>query len=159
MLPDVILMDVMMPDMDGFTVCREIRSNPVTANVPIIMLTALDWVENKVKGFEAGADDYLSKPFETAELVARINVMTRRAEEKHATIQGTSQTRNSRSGSNHRSIFIAGWSGCFDHRSQPGSRVVAIVGNEGCPGGHGIGCRANGTILKPITSEYLDRRV
>jgi pilus assembly protein CpaE len=80
MLPDVILMDVMMPDMDGFTVCREIRANPVTASVPIIMLTALDSVENKVKGFEAGADDYLAKPFETAELVARINVMTRRAE-------------------------------------------------------------------------------
>src|SRR5450759_1345749 len=80
MLPDVILMDVMMPDMDGFTVCREIRSNPVTASVPIIMLTALDSVENKVKGFEAGADDYLAKPFETAELVARINVMTKRAE-------------------------------------------------------------------------------
>ena len=80
MLPDVILMDVMMPDMDGFTVCREIRANPVTARVPIIMLTALDSVENKVKGFEAGADDYLAKPFETAELVARINVMTRLAE-------------------------------------------------------------------------------
>ncbi len=80
MLPDVILMDVMMPDMDGFTVCREIRANPATAGVPIIMLTALDSVENKVKGFEAGADDYLAKPFETAELVARINVMTRRAE-------------------------------------------------------------------------------
>jgi pilus assembly protein CpaE len=80
MLPDIILMDVMMPDMDGFTACREIRSNPATAAIPIIMLTALDSVENKVKGFEAGADDYLSKPFETAELVARINVMTRRSE-------------------------------------------------------------------------------
>jgi pilus assembly protein CpaE len=80
MLPDIILMDVMMPDMDGFSVCREIRSNPATAAIPIIMLTALDSVENKVKGFEAGADDYLGKPFETAELVARINVMTRRSE-------------------------------------------------------------------------------
>ncbi len=80
MVPDIILMDVMMPDMDGFTVCREIRGNPGTAAIPIIMLTALDSVENKVKGFEAGADDYLGKPFETAELVARINVMTRRSE-------------------------------------------------------------------------------
>ena len=78
--PDIILLDVMMPGMDGFTVCREIRANPATARIPIIMLTALDSVENKVKGFEAGADDYLSKPCDTAELVARINVMIRRAE-------------------------------------------------------------------------------
>ncbi|HEX7393977.1 MAG TPA: response regulator [Anaerolineaceae bacterium] len=78
--PDIILLDVMMPGMDGFTVCREIRANPATSRIPIIMLTALNSVENKVKGFEAGADDYLSKPFDTAELVARINVMIRRAE-------------------------------------------------------------------------------
>jgi len=78
--PDIILLDVMMPGMDGFSVCREIRANPATARIPIIMLTALDSVENKVKGFEAGADDYLAKPYDTAELVARINVMIRRAE-------------------------------------------------------------------------------
>jgi putative two-component system response regulator len=79
MLPDVILMDVMMPDMDGFSVCREIRANPVTAGIPIIMLTALDNPENKVKGFEGGADDYLAKPFEIAELTARIKHITSRA--------------------------------------------------------------------------------
>jgi pilus assembly protein CpaE len=77
---DTILLDVMMPEMDGFEVCRTIRSNPTTARIPIIMLTALDSVENKVKGFEAGADDYLSKPCDIAELVARINVMIRRTE-------------------------------------------------------------------------------
>jgi two-component system cell cycle response regulator len=53
--PDIILLDVMMPGMDGFTVCREIRTNPDTARIPVMMLTALDSVENKVKGFEAGA--------------------------------------------------------------------------------------------------------
>jgi pilus assembly protein CpaE len=78
--PDIILLDVMMPGMDGFTVCREIRANPATTRIPIIMLTALDSVENKVKGFEAGADDYLAKPCDTTELVARINVLIRRAE-------------------------------------------------------------------------------
>ncbi len=80
MLPDIILMDVMMPDMDGFTACREIRANPATAHIPIIMLTALDNAENKVKGFEGGADDYLSKPFEIAELTAQIKLITSRAE-------------------------------------------------------------------------------
>ncbi len=79
-IPDIILLDVMMPGIDGFTVCREIRANHATARIPIIMLTALDSVENKVKGFEAGADDYLAKPCDTAELVARINVLIRRAE-------------------------------------------------------------------------------
>jgi len=78
--PDIILLDVMMPDMDGFSVCRQIRSDTSISYIPIIMLTALDSVENKVKGFEAGADDYISKPCETLELVARINALLRRSE-------------------------------------------------------------------------------
>jgi two-component system cell cycle response regulator len=60
-LPDIILLDVMMPGMDGFTTCREIRANPSTAHIPVIMLTALDSIENKVKGFDAGADDYIDR--------------------------------------------------------------------------------------------------
>jgi pilus assembly protein CpaE len=80
LIPDVILLDVMMPEMDGFSVCREIRANPATAAIPIIMLTALDNVENKVKGFEAGADDYQSKPFEIDDLVTHINTMTDRTD-------------------------------------------------------------------------------
>jgi len=79
-LPDAILLDVMMPGMDGFSACKAIRENPATMRIPVIMLTALDSVENKVKGFEAGADDYLAKPVDTLELVARINVLIRRAE-------------------------------------------------------------------------------
>jgi pilus assembly protein CpaE len=77
--PDIILLDVMMPDMDGFSVCQKIRADPTISNIPIIMLTALDNLENKVKGFEAGADDYISKPCDTMELVARINALLRRA--------------------------------------------------------------------------------
>ncbi len=76
--PDIILLDVMMPGMDGFTVCSKIRTMPNFCHTPIIMLTALDNLENKVKGFDAGADDYIAKPFETAELVARMNVLLRR---------------------------------------------------------------------------------
>lgn len=79
-IPDIILLDVMMPDMDGFTVCRQIRTNPTISGIPIIMLTALDSPENKVKGFEAGADDYIAKPCNTAELVARIAALLRRSE-------------------------------------------------------------------------------
>lgn len=75
--PDLILLDVMMPEMDGYETCRLIRSDPATTKLPIIMLTALDSVEQKVKGFESGADDYLPKPFNMQELLAQINVLLR----------------------------------------------------------------------------------
>lgn len=75
--PDLILLDVMMPEMDGYETCRQIRSNPNTANLPIILLTALDSVEQKVKGFESGADDYLPKPFNTEELLAQVHALLR----------------------------------------------------------------------------------
>ena len=68
LLPDVILLDVMMPDMDGFEVCRRLRANPVLAEVPVIMLTALDDRSSRLEGIEAGADDFISKPFDRTEL-------------------------------------------------------------------------------------------
>lgn len=76
---DLIVSDVMMPKLDGYEVCRRLRKHKKTAQVPILMLTSLDSVENKIKGFEAGADDYLSKPYEPEELLARIKVLLRRA--------------------------------------------------------------------------------
>src|SRR5512134_4112632 len=68
--PDLILLDVMMPAMDGFEVCRRIRSTPQLAEVPIIMLTALDDRASLVRGIEAGADDFLSKPADRREMTA-----------------------------------------------------------------------------------------
>jgi pilus assembly protein CpaE len=76
--PEIILLDITMPDMDGYEVCRRLRSNPVTAGIPIMMLTAHDTLEEKIKGFESGADDYLVKPFQPAELQARLKVLIRR---------------------------------------------------------------------------------
>ncbi len=73
--PDIIILDVMLPDMDGFEVCRNIRKKYTT---PIIMLTARGEVTDKIVGLEIGADDYLSKPFEPRELVARIQTVLRR---------------------------------------------------------------------------------
>jgi diguanylate cyclase (GGDEF)-like protein len=70
--PDLIILDIMMPDVDGWEICRRLRADQRTRYIPIIMLTALDETHNIVKGFESGADDYLSKPFENAELFARI---------------------------------------------------------------------------------------
>jgi pilus assembly protein CpaE len=76
--PDLIILDINMPDMDGYEVCRLLRSKPGTANVPIMMLTANDTLEEKIKGFESGADDYLTKPFQPAELNARVKGLLRR---------------------------------------------------------------------------------
>ncbi len=77
--PALIVLDVMMPEMDGYEVCRRLRSKPSTARLPIMMLTGQDTLEEKVKGLEAGADDYMTKPFQPAELQARVKVLLRRA--------------------------------------------------------------------------------
>lgn len=69
--PDLVISDLMMPEMDGIALCAAIKSNPATSHVPFILLTALGTVEDRVRGLEEGADDYLQKPFHTAELLAR----------------------------------------------------------------------------------------
>jgi len=75
--PDLILLDVVMPDMDGFATARALRALSVTETVPIIIVTALNDTKEKVKGFEAGADDFLSKPFNGVELLARVGSLLR----------------------------------------------------------------------------------
>lgn len=69
---DLILLDVMMPEMDGFEVCRKLKDDPKTRDIPVIFLTAKSETENVVKGFELGAVDYVTKPFKTEELLARV---------------------------------------------------------------------------------------
>lgn len=75
--PDLILLDIMMPGMDGYDVCRQIRTNPLLSEVPVIIVTALDDRESRIQGIEAGADDFVSKPFDRNELRARIRTITR----------------------------------------------------------------------------------
>jgi signal transduction histidine kinase len=75
--PDLILLDVMMPALDGFEVCRRIRATPALAEVPIILLTALDDRDSLLRGIESGADDFLSKPPDRRELIARVRTITR----------------------------------------------------------------------------------
>ncbi len=76
--PDVIILDVMLPAIDGLAIARVLRGDATTVNIPILMLTAKDEVSDRVAGLEAGADDYLPKPFEFAELVARLRALLRR---------------------------------------------------------------------------------
>lgn len=78
--PDLILLDVNMPEMDGFDVCRRLREQPATRQIPIIMLTTASSLDSRVKGLDLGADDYITKPFQIRELRARIHARVRRHE-------------------------------------------------------------------------------
>jgi pilus assembly protein CpaE len=80
--PDLILLDVMMPDMDGYEVTRRLRSNPSTTETPILMFTAKTQMDDKVIGFEVGANDYLTKPTHPSELQARVKALLARSNEK-----------------------------------------------------------------------------
>lgn len=77
-LPDLVVLDVMMPEVDGYTVAKRIRENPATKDIPIIMLTALNMIQNKAQGFDIGVDDYLVKPFEMEELLMRVKALLKR---------------------------------------------------------------------------------
>jgi two-component system cell cycle response regulator len=74
---DIVLLDVMMPDMDGFEVCRRLKSNPTTHHIPVVMVTALDQPADRVRGLEAGADDFLTKPVTDVALVSRVRSLAR----------------------------------------------------------------------------------
>jgi two-component system cell cycle response regulator len=74
---DVVLLDVMMPDMDGFEVCKRLKANPLTHHIPVVMVTALDQPSDRVKGLESGADDFLTKPVSDVALIARVRSLSR----------------------------------------------------------------------------------
>ena len=74
---DIILLDVMMPGMDGLEVCRRLKRDPATHHIPVVMVTALDQPADRVRGLEAGADDFLTKPIDEVALIARVRSLTR----------------------------------------------------------------------------------
>lgn len=84
--PDLVLLDVVMPGMDGYAVCRALRADAATATLPVVMVTALDAAMERVQGLDAGADDFVSKPFSPPELLARVRALLR-AKELHDTVQ------------------------------------------------------------------------
>src|SRR5213594_2880520 len=103
LLPDIILLDIVMPELDGFEVCRQVRQLPECANMIIIMLTSKVEVEDKIKGIDIGANDYIVKPFglsELFEVVARVNrfldtkggYLRKMEEEKFTTLRGAANT-------------------------------------------------------------------
>ncbi len=77
-VPDLVILDIIMPGMDGYTVCREMRTDPILSEVPVLFLTAKSKEEDKIDGFRVGADDYLTKPFNIDELILRVRAILRR---------------------------------------------------------------------------------
>src|SRR5579884_2076595 len=77
--PDLIILDLMLPVIDGLEVCRRLRSNPITREIPVLMLTAKDEVRDRITGLRTGADDYLTKPFDFDELLERMRAILRRS--------------------------------------------------------------------------------
>ncbi len=78
--PDLIMLDLMLPNVDGFTVCQRLRRDERTSDIPVLMLTALGQVQDKIQGFDSGADDYLTKPFDVEEMLARVRALLRRTD-------------------------------------------------------------------------------
>jgi two-component system, OmpR family, response regulator MprA len=82
--PQIVILDILLPGVDGLNICRQLRADPETADIPIIMLTAKDEVRDRVVGLETGADDYLTKPFSFDELLARVRALLRRQQRTFA---------------------------------------------------------------------------
>jgi len=80
--PDLVILDIMLPGIDGWEACRRLRQNPKTINIPIIILSALSEIDDKLKGFNLGTDDYVTKPFSPRELVVRVKRVLLRSENK-----------------------------------------------------------------------------
>ena len=91
--PDLILLDVMMPGMDGFEMCRQLRASESTAHTPIVMVTALHETADRVQAIDAGADDFLTKPVDAVEVVARVKSLVRAKRDRYALVTTLAELR------------------------------------------------------------------
>ncbi|MCU0527310.1 MAG: response regulator [Elainella sp. Prado103] len=89
--PDLVLLDINMPEMNGYEVCQQLKSSEITRHIPIIFISALDQVEDKIQAFESGGQDYIAKPFEVAELLARVKNQLLIQQKRQLLLQKTQQ--------------------------------------------------------------------
>ena len=139
--PDVILLDVMMPKLDGYEVCRQIRATDLLAEIPIIMITSLDDRDSRLRGLRAGVDDFLPKPFDSMELLARIQTITRLNRYRHIVEQ-----RNQLE-SMHEELLISyhktieGWVNALDLRDKETEGHTRRVSEKSVELAHAIGLK------------------
>jgi len=106
--PDLVLLDLMLPDMDGLDICKTLKANPKTNSIPVIMLTAKADETDKIVGLELGADDYVTKPFSPKELIARIKAVLRRTAKKQIETKIIKINKNIQIDTEKYEIFIDG---------------------------------------------------
>jgi len=116
--PDLVLLDVMMPGMTGYDVCRKLRENPDTSLLPVVMVTALDPAQERVKGLEAGADDFLTKPINQLELLARVRSLLR-IKQLHDELAALNRSLEQRVQEQVASSTASGASNAFSRLSSP----------------------------------------
>ncbi|MEM9950663.1 MAG: response regulator [Chloroflexota bacterium] len=145
--PNLIILDVMMPDMNGLEVCRNLRANESTAEIPIIMFTAKTMIDDKVKGYEAGADDYLTKPTHPAELANRIKSVLQRK-------TGTSATQTMRV----TRLQPLNKSSSTQSASEKLGKLIGVMGVKGGVGTTTVALNVCAALLnaddKPIVADY-----
>jgi putative two-component system response regulator len=116
--PDVILLDVMMPKLDGFEVCRQLRATPTLAEIPILLITSLDDRDSRLEGLRAGADDFITKPFDTLELLARLQTILRLNRYRRLLEERSEVERLNAELLNAYDKTIEGWSRALDLRDK-----------------------------------------
>jgi PAS domain S-box-containing protein len=127
--PDLILLDIMMPDIDGYEVCARLKANPLTCDIPVVFISTIDQVFDKVKAFDAGAADYITKPFQPEEILARVahqlsfRSLQRRLEEQNLRLQKEIQD-HKKTEAKYRSIFENSPNGIF--QTAPDGRYLNI---------------------------------
>lgn len=107
-LPSLVLLDLMLPGLEGLEVCRRIKKNPKTSNIPVIMLTAKGTETDKIVGLELGADDYITKPFSMKELIARVKMILRRYEKPSAAPAATLKFKDLEIDTERHEVKVAG---------------------------------------------------
>lgn len=131
---DIVLLDIMMPDMDGFEACRRLKANPAIQHIPVIMVTALDQITDRVRGLEAGADDFLTKPVSDLALIARVRSLSRlKMMTDELRMRAVTSQEIGIQNPVHEAIADTGRGGkvlIVDDRNSSNERLVAMLGGE-----------------------------
>jgi len=151
--PDLILLDITMPDMDGYETCRRLKADPLTADIPVLFISALNEVEDKVRAFEVGGVDYVSKPFQYAEVLARVRTHLELQQQKHRLQESLARERSLERLRDNLTHMIA-----HDMRSplQAIRLLLDLIGNVQGFDTELLACKTSVNILVDMVTQMLD---